>query len=113
MEIVTRRFRLRDFIDSDRSSFLAYHADPHNLKFYAPDRASPEYAAHLFETFQTWAAELPRLNYQLAIVRRQEPNLLLGCCGLRSIDSRAGEMEFGIELAPEYWGCYAYAIEAG
>ena len=63
--------------------------------------------------FQTWAAELPRLNYQLAIVRRQEPNLLLGCCGLRSIDSIAGEMEFGIELAPEYWGWYAYAIEAG
>jgi [ribosomal protein S5]-alanine N-acetyltransferase len=22
-------------------------------------------------------------------------------------------MEFGIELAPDYWGCYAYAIEAG
>ena len=63
MEIVTRRFRLRDFIDSDRSSFLAYQADPRNLKFYAPDRAIPEHAAQLFETFQTWAAELPLLNY--------------------------------------------------
>jgi [ribosomal protein S5]-alanine N-acetyltransferase len=59
MEMVTRRFRLRDFIQSDRSSFLAYQADPRNLTFYAPHEASSEHAAHLFETFPTWAVACP------------------------------------------------------
>jgi [ribosomal protein S5]-alanine N-acetyltransferase len=67
----------------------------------------------LFERFQAWADERPRLNYQLAIVRRQEPCTLVGCCGLRGMSLAAGEMELGLELAPIYWGRYAYAIEVG
>jgi [ribosomal protein S5]-alanine N-acetyltransferase len=113
MEIVTRRFLLRDFVDSDRSPFLDYQADPRNLRFYRPDEASPEHAGRLFETFQRWASDRPRLNYQLAIVQRQEPYMLVGCCGLRGMECEAGEMELGIELAPTYWGRYAYAIEVG
>jgi [ribosomal protein S5]-alanine N-acetyltransferase len=113
MEIVTRRFFLRDFVESDRSPFLDYQADPRNLMFYGSDEASPEQATRLFETFQRWASEHPRLNYQLAIVQRQEPYALIGCCGLRGLEGGAGEMELGIELAPTYWGRYAYAIEVG
>lgn len=113
MEIVTRRFLLRDFVESDRSPFLDYQADPRNLTFYGAAEASAEHAAHLFEMFQSWAAELPRLNYQLAITQRQEPYALVGCCGLRGRGCKKGEMEFGIELAPNYWGRYAYAIEVG
>lgn len=113
MEIVTRRFLLRDFVESDRLLFLNYQADPRTLTFYEPKEFSPEHAAHLFEMFQTWAADRPRLNYQLAIVHRQEPYALVGCCGLRGLDCAAGEMELGIELAPNYWGLYAYAIEVG
>lgn len=113
MEIVTKRFLLRDFIELDRSPFLDYQADPRNLTFYGPDEVSPEHAACLFETFQTWASDHPRLNYQLAIVQRQEPYALVGCCGLRGMECDAGEMELGIELAPTYWGRYAYAIEVG
>jgi RimJ/RimL family protein N-acetyltransferase len=63
--------------------------------------------------FQAWAGDRPRLNYQLAIVQRQEPYALVGCCGLRGRLSETGEMEFGLELAPAYWGRYAYAIEVG
>jgi RimJ/RimL family protein N-acetyltransferase len=67
------------------------------------------------------ATPTPRLNYQLAItfgtaklnVQRQEPYALIGCCGLRGLECAAGEMELGIELAPTYWGRYAYAIEVG
>jgi [ribosomal protein S5]-alanine N-acetyltransferase len=113
MEIVTRRFLLRDFVESDRSLFLEYQADPRNQIFYEPSTASPEHATRLFEIFQTWASEQPRLNYQLAIVQRQEPYALVGCCGLRGRGCDTGEMELGIELAPTYWGRYAYAIEAG
>lgn len=113
MEIVTRRFLLRDFVELDRSPFLAYQADPRNQAFYEPSEANPEQAKRLFKTFQRWASSRPRLNYQLAIVQRQEPYPLVGCCGLRGAECEAGEMELGIELAPNYWGRYAYAIEVG
>jgi RimJ/RimL family protein N-acetyltransferase len=113
MEIVTKRFLLRDFVELDRSPFLDYQADPRSQIFYEPSEASPENSARLFETFRTWASEQPRLNYQLAIIQRREPYALVGCCGLRGRGCDAGEMELGIELAPDYWGRYAYAIEVG
>jgi RimJ/RimL family protein N-acetyltransferase len=40
MEIVTRRFLLRDFVDSDRLPFLKYQADPRNLTFYDPEQSA-------------------------------------------------------------------------
>ena len=113
MEILTRRFLLRDFVESDRSAFLDYQADPRNLAFYSPNESSPDHPLRLFEMFQAWAGERPRLNYQLAIVQRQKPYALVGCCGLRGRSFAAGEMELGLELAPTYWGHYAYAIEVG
>jgi [ribosomal protein S5]-alanine N-acetyltransferase len=113
MEIVTRRFLLRDFIESDRAPFLEYQADPRNLIFYNPKESSPDRAVHLFELFEDWAREIPRRNYQLAIVQQQAPQTLLGCCGLRELADKPGEMELGIELAPNYWGRYGYAIEVG
>jgi [ribosomal protein S5]-alanine N-acetyltransferase len=113
MEIVTKRFLLRDFIESDRALFLEYQADPRNLTFYNPAESSTDRAAHLFELFQAWAQENPRRNYQLAIVRQQAPETLLGCCGLRELVGKSREMELGIELAPNYWGRYGYAIEVG
>jgi [ribosomal protein S5]-alanine N-acetyltransferase len=113
MEIATRRFLLRDFVESDRSPFLDYQSDPRSLTFYGSEESSAEHAAHLFEMFQSWASDFPRLNYQLAITQRREPFALVGCGGLRGMECEKGEMEFGIELAPNYWGRYAYAIEVG
>jgi len=46
-------------------------------------------------------------------VQGRKPDVLVGCCGLRGGGCNAGEMELGIELAPNYWGRYAYAIEVG
>jgi len=111
MEIVTRRFLLRDFNEGDRPAFTAYHADPRSLTFYGPDDAVPGHAERLLDTFKIWAAECPRRNYQLAIIQRRKPEALVGSCGLRSSACEAGEAELGIELAPEYWGRYAYAID--
>lgn len=113
MEIVTKRFLLRDFVESDRSPFLDYQTDPRSQIFYEPGEANLDHSTRLFETFCTWADEQPRLNYQLAIVQRWQPCLLVGCCGLRGSGCEVGEMELGIELAPDYWGRYAYAIEVG
>lgn len=113
MEIATKRFLLRDFIESARAPFLAYQDDPRNLTFYNPEESSPDRAVQLFELFQAWAQENPRCNYQLAIVPQPAPHNLLGCCGLRELVGKSGEMELGIELAPNYWGRYGYAIEVG
>ncbi|MBD2114245.1 GNAT family N-acetyltransferase [Nodosilinea sp. FACHB-141] len=113
MEIVTKRFLLRDFVELDRPSFLNYQADPRSQAFYEPSDATAEQATRLFDTFLSWAADRPRTNYQLAIVQQQEPKALVGCCGLRGAQYPAGEMELGIELVPNYWGRYAYAIEVG
>lgn len=113
MEIPTRRFVLRDFVEADRPAFLAYQSDPRARAFYGPDEASVGSADGLFETFQAWAVQRPRLNVQLAIVQRNDPHALVGCCGLRSGEADPGEAELGIELAPDYWGRYGYAIEVG
>jgi len=111
MEIVTKRFLLRDFREEDAAAFQEYHADPRSLEFYGLEEVKPGHAQQLLETFKNWAAEKPRRNYQFAIVQRQGSQLLAGCCGLRTADSEAGKAELGIELAPEFWGRYGYAIE--
>lgn len=111
MELVTRRFILRDFGNGDTAAFEAYHNDPRSQEFYGSEQANPEHARELIDLFKAWAAEQPRLNYQLAIVLRDAPQVLIGCCGLRCANAEAGTAELGIELAPEYWGRYAYALE--
>lgn len=113
MEIVSPRFLLREFVEADRPAFLAYHADPRYLAFSGPDEGDPEQVERLFARFQAWASERPRLNYQLAIVRKEEPLLLVGSGGLREAGRRSGEAELGIELAPDNWGRYGYAVEVG
>ena len=82
MEIITKRFLLRDFIQEDEPAFLAYHTDPRYAEFCSPEEVTPDFTHHLFQRFMQWATEIPRYNYQLAIVGRR--NLaLIGCGGLR------------------------------
>ena len=64
MELVTRRFVLRDFGDGDTAAFEAYHNDPRSQEFYGAEQANPEHARELIDLFKAWAAEQPRLNYQ-------------------------------------------------
>ncbi|MGQ0592058.1 MAG: GNAT family N-acetyltransferase, partial [Gammaproteobacteria bacterium] len=111
MEIVTKRFVLRDFREEDAAAFQEYHAHPRSLEFYGVEEAKPGHAQQLLETFRNWAAERPRRNYQFAIIRCLPSQLLVGCGGLRTADSEANKAELGIELAPEFWGRYGYAIE--
>jgi ribosomal-protein-alanine N-acetyltransferase len=112
MEIITKRFLLRDFVQEDESAFLAYHADPRYAEFCLPEEVTPDFTHQLFEQFIQWATEVPRCNYQLAIVDRRNLKLI-GCGGLRQDSNADGQAELGIELTPQYWGRYAYAIEIG
>ncbi|MDN5850846.1 MAG: hypothetical protein L0H63_14615 [Nitrococcus sp.] len=41
------------------------------------------------------------------------PFVLVNCCGLRGAEREADEVGLGIELAPDYWGRYGYAVEVG
>ena len=110
MEIATRRLLLRDFRESDRNAFLAYQADRRYLALYGRETADPGHASGLLQTFEQWASEQPRRNYQLAIIERSSEELV-GCCGLRSAGCDRASAELGFELAPEYWGRYGYATE--
>ena len=111
MEIISQRFLLRDFAESDGPAFLAYHADPRYAEFYAPEEVGPDQGQELLQRFSRWATERPRRNYQFAIAYFGNPRELVGCCGLRGEGFGADRAELGIELAPLYWGRYGYAIE--
>lgn len=109
MELESQRFVLREFVDEDLPAFTAYHADPRSSELYGPEEADPRHAAGLIKLFQEWAVEQPRLNYQFAITQRD--GALIGCGGIRTKDATAGRGELGLELAPAYWGRFAYATE--
>ena len=109
MQLTTSRFVLRDFQDADLAAFAAYHADPRSSELYGPQQADSRDAAQLVALFKAWACEQPRLNFQLAVVRHD--GVLVGCCGLRRKDAEPGSAELGVELAPQYWGRFGYAME--
>lgn len=105
MLITTRRLAIRDFTPADAAAFLAYHADPRFRQRTGNDGGPP--AQTLLDHFASWAAEKPRVNYQLAVVERNG-GAVVGCCGLREVRERA---ELGIEMAPDFWGRHGVAIE--
>jgi RimJ/RimL family protein N-acetyltransferase len=111
MEIITKRFLLRDFIKADEPAFFAYHADPRYAEFCAPEEVTPSHTRKILDLFEQWASASPRHNYQLAIIDRRNSQELIGCCGLRCEGYSPDQAELGIELAPQFWGRYAYAIE--
>ena len=111
MEIFTKRFLLRDFTTEDEPVFSVYRTDPRYAEFCAPEEVAPSYSRKLLRLFRQWAIEYPRRNYQLAIIDRRNSQELIGCGGLRCQRHSAEQAELGIELAPQFWGRYAYAIE--
>ena len=114
MEITTPRLILRDFTAEDLPAFLAYQSDPRHAEFYGPQEIGTEHARSLLEKFRAWAAESPRRNYQLAIVRLvqgDDSQELIGSCGVRLQGGAIGMAEFGLQLAPESWGP-GFATEA-
>jgi [ribosomal protein S5]-alanine N-acetyltransferase len=110
MEIITQRFLLRDFIPEDEPPFFAYRADPRYAEFCTAAEVTTSFSHELLQLFSQWAAAFPRRNYQLAIVDRRSLQLI-GCAGLRREKDNSDWAELGIELAPQVWERYAYAIE--
>jgi ribosomal-protein-alanine N-acetyltransferase len=98
IEIVTPRLVLRDFTPTDEAAFIAYQSDP-------------TFGHELVARFEAWRRATPRLNFQLAVCRRDAASTLIGCCGLRRESLPSGVAEFGLELAPSWQGRYRYALE--
>lgn len=109
MQLLSRRFILRDFVGEDFPAFAAYHANPKSRELYGPDEGSFKRADELFQLFLSWTSQRPRRNFQFAIVRHS--GVLIGCAGLRMSDSVGNQAEIGVELDPVYWGRFGYTIE--
>lgn len=102
------RFLLRDFIEVDRPAFVAYQMDPRYLALYDYDAADVQRANDLFDRFEAWRQEIPRVNFQLGVFDRRT-NELCGCAGLRKTTDATAIL--GIELAPAKWGHFALALD--
>jgi ribosomal-protein-alanine N-acetyltransferase len=111
MRILTSRLLLRDFVEADRSAFLAYHADPRYRRLYDIPGGCDCRARELFDMFLAWQADQPRQNYQVSIIGRRVDRLI-GCGGLRIRTADPTIAVFGIELSPSVWGRYGLAVEA-
>jgi [ribosomal protein S5]-alanine N-acetyltransferase len=102
---------MRDFTAGDGRGFRAYHADPRYRALFGSAEAQDGDAEQLLARFAAWAEERPRRNYQLAVVRRDRNAALVGCCGLRRAAAADRVAEMGLELAPDHWGRFGYAVE--
>lgn len=109
--LVTPRLALRDFTLEDLPAYLEHQADPRHTEFYGPGETGPDFTRSLVERFVQWAAEVPRRNYQLAVVLREGAGELIGSCGVRLHGCEAGKGDFGLGLAPRHWG-RGFATEA-
>ncbi|MGF1621606.1 MAG: GNAT family N-acetyltransferase [Rhodomicrobiaceae bacterium] len=100
----TDRFLLRDYREADRHAFLAYQADPDFIAFRRSEALTADSANAVFDKFLLWRDAKPRLNFQFAIWPSENATETIGSCGIRRNGCAAGEAEFGMELAPAFWG---------
>jgi ribosomal-protein-alanine N-acetyltransferase len=110
MLIHTPRLALRDLLEPDRTAFVAYQMDPRYRRIYDFGDADEGRAHALFDLFLSWQREKPRQNFQVGVFE-QNPARLCGCAGLRKAGQAQGAAVLGIELTPDHWGRYRFAIE--
>jgi [ribosomal protein S5]-alanine N-acetyltransferase len=106
VELATSRLILREAEPWDALALASYQGDPRYQEHYLE---SPD-SQRIVQLARLWAAESPRLNYQLIITLGLGATVI-GCAGLRQAGYPPREAEVGIELDPEYWGA-GYAREA-
>jgi len=104
VEITTPRLLLREFTAADLPALVDLEADPRYREFYGPGETGPDFTRSLLDRFLAWSAESPRLNYQLAVTRREDPTTAIGSCGVRLHGCAPGMAEFGMGIAAQHWG---------
>ncbi|OHX12256.1 hypothetical protein BI347_01120 [Chromobacterium sphagni] len=110
LPLVSPRLLLRDFSAADLPRYQQLRGGsrcgPHDSAL----EASPAFSAQLLERFVDQQRQQPRRAWQLALIRRDD-NQLIGSVGLR-LSLSPGIAGFGVELAEAAWG-QGYAAEAG
>lgn len=110
MQLTTPRLLLREIVENDWQSVLAYQSKPDYLKYYAwEERAKADVQAFI-RKFLAEQKEQPRYRFQLAVTLA-ETGQLIGICGLRKPTADSQEAEIGYEIDPAFWG-HGYATEA-
>lgn len=110
MKLQTERFLIRDFYPGDQASFLEYQRDARYRALYRIAQEDDSHASSLFALFLQWGNDAPRTKFQLGVFDKRGGQLL-GCTGLRFDYEDPTTAEFGLEIAPPYWGLYRLAIE--
>ncbi len=110
MEILTPRFRLREFVTADWPGVLEYQSDPLYLRYYEWTERTPEDVRDFVQMFIDWQAEQPRYRFQF-VIELAATGKLIGNCGIRRKFAGAQEADIGYELDPGEWG-QGYATEA-
>lgn len=112
MQIQTQRLLLRDFSLEDVEALAECRADERFWRYATRPDDLEANAREQVELFMGWAAEEPRVRFQLAI-SLMDTGALIGTCGvrLRSAVLLDGAGELGYELDPRYWHL-GYATEA-
>lgn len=110
MIIETERLLMREFIESDWQVVFAYQSDPLYLRYYHWTERTQTDAQEFVRMFINQQKEQPRTKFQLAVVLKEE-NQLIGNCGIRINDRQLREANIGYELDSRYWG-KGYATEA-
>lgn len=103
IRLETRRFILREFLESDRRPFLECHADPAFARFHTDAERTEGHAGSVFDLFLAWQKVRPRTNVQLVISRGSQ-SAYLGNVGIRTEGFEPGAGEIGIEIVKKLWG---------
>ncbi len=108
--IKTDRLTLREVCDEDFDAVYAYASDPEVVTFMTWGPSTPEETRGFLARAQALAAAVPRVGYELAVVRRSDGRLL-GGVGLNRDQAGSSRAMLGYCYHRDAWG-YGYATEA-
>ncbi|MGG1638609.1 GNAT family N-acetyltransferase [Paenibacillus sp. NRS-1760] len=108
MIIETERLILRDFVTNDFEDIHVYASNPIVVKYMLWGPNSKEDTQSYMNMIADMQKQQPRLGYELAVVMK-ENNQLIGGCGIHIIKPSQGEL--GYCFNHNYWGS-GFASEA-
>jgi [ribosomal protein S5]-alanine N-acetyltransferase len=103
MNFESNHLIFREFVYEDWKPTFAYQNDKNFLKFYPESHRSESDVQSLITLFVNWQNQIPRKNYQLALILKSS-NKLIGNAGLRKSKTKKQVSEIGLEIDPKYWG---------
>jgi len=110
MILTTERLILRDFVEADWATLLAYQQDPLYLRYNEWTERTSEAVREFVKMFLDHQKQDPRNKFQLGVTLKSTGQLI-GNCGVRRDSAEAYEGDIGYELDPNYWG-KGYATES-